>query len=50
MADNQELNDLATRPDVVRRRAWSKETRHMAEAENTVEFYWDMVCPWCWIT
>lgn len=22
----------------------------MTEAENTVEFYWDAVCPWCWIT
>jgi predicted DsbA family dithiol-disulfide isomerase len=24
--------------------------RHRADAENTVEFYWDAVCPWCWIT
>jgi predicted DsbA family dithiol-disulfide isomerase len=22
----------------------------MTEAKDTVEFYWDMVCPWCWIT
>jgi predicted DsbA family dithiol-disulfide isomerase len=22
----------------------------MAEAKDTVEFYWDAVCPWCWIT
>jgi predicted DsbA family dithiol-disulfide isomerase len=22
----------------------------MADATNTVDFYWDMVCPWCWIT
>lgn len=22
----------------------------MAETTNTVEFYWDAVCPWCWIT
>ena len=22
----------------------------MATAQDTVEFYWDMVCPWCWIT
>lgn len=22
----------------------------MADTMNTVEFYWDAVCPWCWIT
>ena len=22
----------------------------MTEAKDAVEFYWDMVCPWCWIT
>lgn len=22
----------------------------MTAAKDTVEFYWDMVCPWCWIT
>jgi predicted DsbA family dithiol-disulfide isomerase len=22
----------------------------MADTGNTVDFYWDMVCPWCWIT
>jgi predicted DsbA family dithiol-disulfide isomerase len=22
----------------------------MAEAQDTVDFYWDAVCPWCWIT
>ena len=22
----------------------------MAEAKDTVDFYWDAVCPWCWIT
>lgn len=22
----------------------------MAESKDTVEFYWDAVCPWCWIT
>ncbi|MGQ4810123.1 Thioredoxin-like reductase [Candidatus Entotheonellaceae bacterium PAL068K] len=22
----------------------------MARPQDTVEFYWDMVCPWCWIT
>jgi predicted DsbA family dithiol-disulfide isomerase len=22
----------------------------MADKANTVEFYWDAVCPWCWIT
>jgi predicted DsbA family dithiol-disulfide isomerase len=22
----------------------------MTTAKDTVEFYWDMVCPWCWIT
>lgn len=22
----------------------------MAETHNTVDFYWDAVCPWCWIT
>lgn len=22
----------------------------MTEAKNTVDFYWDAVCPWCWIT
>ena len=22
----------------------------MTDAQNTVDFYWDAVCPWCWIT
>jgi len=22
----------------------------MPESKDTVEFYWDAVCPWCWIT
>lgn len=22
----------------------------MTDQQNTVEFYWDAVCPWCWIT
>ena len=22
----------------------------MTDAQDTVEFYWDAVCPWCWIT
>lgn len=22
----------------------------MTDAKNTVDFYWDVVCPWCWIT
>jgi len=22
----------------------------MSEQQETVEFYWDAVCPWCWIT
>jgi predicted DsbA family dithiol-disulfide isomerase len=22
----------------------------MADAKDTVDFYWDAVCPWCWIT
>ena len=22
----------------------------MSDPQNTVEFYWDAVCPWCWIT
>lgn len=22
----------------------------MGEAKDTVDFYWDVVCPWCWIT
>jgi predicted DsbA family dithiol-disulfide isomerase len=27
-----------------------QEERSMAEAKDTVDFYWDAVCPWCWIT
>ncbi len=22
----------------------------MSDTQDTVEFYWDVVCPWCWIT
>jgi predicted DsbA family dithiol-disulfide isomerase len=22
----------------------------MGEVKDTVDFYWDVVCPWCWIT
>ena len=22
----------------------------MVDQQETVEFYWDVVCPWCWIT
>src|SRR4249920_1698571 len=28
----------------------SLETTHMASTKDAVQFYWDPVCPWCWIT
>ena len=33
------------------RPAWRiEEDRNMVSTKNRVDFYWDVVCPWCWIT